>query len=226
MQKLPSNRRRAVDADTNKRWSDSQKIEAVTTYLALGNLALTAKVLKIPDLTLRTWKQKTWWKEIEDELKVQDELQLSARLQRIIESTLSATEDRIKNGDWIYDNKTGGLVRKPVNLRDVHKVTMDMVDKREAILNKVVTAVPLEQIESKLEKLALKFEEIASKRSQQIAVTDVIFGEIDDAVHDEREKGLQERVPEVPLSSGADQESDGTDDGPETSGSGRIGVEG
>jgi hypothetical protein len=173
-QLLPSNRKRAVNAATNKHWSDSQKIEAVTTYLALGNLALTSSVLKIPEVTLRSWKSHQWWKDIEGELKVQDDIQLSSRLRRIIETTVSATEDRIKNGDWIYNNKEGTLMRKPVNLRDVHKVTMDLIDKREHLDGKTPSSVGIEQIDDRLKKLAEKFEQIAAGR-KVVEVTDVIF---------------------------------------------------
>lgn len=172
---VPSNRRRSVNAATNKHWSDSQKLEAVTTYLSLGNLALTASVLKIPEVTLRVWKQKDWWKEIEADLAVQEDIQLSSRLKRIIESTLAAAEDRIQNGDWIYNNKEGTLMRKPVNLRDVHKVTMDLVEKREHLNNKQPTNVAMEQIDDRLKKLAEKFEQIASGR-RPLEVTDVVIG--------------------------------------------------
>lgn len=178
LRNVPSSRRRAVNATTNKHWSDSQKLEAVTTYLALGNLVLTSNVLKIPEMTLRAWKQKDWWKEIESDLAVQEDLQLSSRLKRIIESTLTAAEDRIQNGDWYYNNKSGCLERKPVNLRDVHKVTMDLVDKREHLAHKQPTNVAMEQIDDRLKKLAEKFEEIASGRAKAtIEVTDVIIGE-------------------------------------------------
>lgn len=171
---LPSNRRRAVDA-AKKNWSDSQKLEAVTTYLALGNLVLTSNVLKIPEMTLRGWKQKDWWKDIEGELRVQESLELSARLKRIVENTLAAAEDRIANGDFIYDNKSGQMVRKPVSLKDAHKVAMDMIEKREFLDNKQPTSVSMERIDDKLTKLAQKFEEIASGR-KAIEVTDVIVG--------------------------------------------------
>lgn len=174
---VPSSSRRAVGAETNKHWSDSQKLEAVTTYLSLGNLALTASVLKIPEFTLRGWKQKDWWKEIEGELRVQENIQLSTRLRRIIENTLSATEDRIANGDFIYDNKTGELLRKPVSMKDAHKVAMDMIEKREYLDNKVPTNVSIEQIDDKLAKLAEKFEAIAQGRKTIVEVTDVIVGE-------------------------------------------------
>lgn len=189
-----------MDAFTNKRWSDSQKIEAVTTYLTLGNLAQTAKVLQIPDITLRGWKTTMWWKELEDDIKVQEELTLSSRLKRIIESTMAVTEDRLANGDFIFDQKTGKLIRKPVSMRDAHKVSVDMIERRDKILNRQPNSIPMEQIENKLEKLAKKFEEIATGR-RPLEVTDVIIGTevitiedkvIDNAIPDEWEEELQE----------------------------------
>lgn len=174
---VPSKPKRAKDVTTNRQWSDSQKLEAVTTYLALGNLALSSRVLGIPEMTLREWKNKEWWKEVEGELKVQDDIQLSSRLKRIIESTLSATEDRIANGDWIFNSKEGSLMRKPVSLKDTHKVTMDLIDKREHLADKQPVSANLEQIDEKLKKLAEKFDQIAQGR-RPIEVTDVITGEL------------------------------------------------
>lgn len=182
---VPSKKKRPTTGVNNMHYSDSQKLEAVTTYLALGNLVLTASVLKIPEFTLRNWKQKDWWKEIEGELAVQDDIQLSSRLKRIIETTLSATEDRIKNGDWIYNNKEGSLMRKPVTLRDVHKVTMDLVDKREHLAGKQAPQVSMEALDDRLLKLAEKFAEIAKTNTKApVEVTDVIFVENTDGSSD------------------------------------------
>jgi hypothetical protein len=182
LKNVSSGKKRPTTGVNNMHWSDSQKIEAVTTYLALGNLVLTSSVLKIPEFTLRAWKQKDWWKEIEQELAVQEDIQLSSRLKRIIETTISATEDRIKNGDWIYNNKEGCLMRKPVNLRDVHKVTMDMIDKREQIAGKTTVSLAVEAVDERLMKLAEKFAEIAQNKTKApIEVIDVIVGEDVDA---------------------------------------------
>lgn len=167
-------RRRSVNATTNKHWSDSQKIEAVTTYLALGNLVLTSNVLKIPEMTLRGWKQKDWWKQIEDELAVQEDLQLSARLKRTLESSMDVISDRMQNGDYAFVN--GELRRKPVSMKDAHRVAMDYIDKREHLANKTPTSVALEAVDERLKKLAEKFEQIANNR-HTIEVTDVIIGE-------------------------------------------------
>lgn len=178
LKNVPSRKKRPTTGVNNMHWSDSQKLEAVTTYLALGNLVLTSSVLKIPEFTLRAWKQKDWWKEIEGELAVQDDIQLSSRLKRIIDTTLSAAEDRIQNGDWIYNNKEGCLMRKPVNLKDVHKVTMDLVDKREHLSNKQTPQVSMEALDDRLVKLAEKFAEIAKNNVKPtIEVTDVIIVE-------------------------------------------------
>lgn len=178
---LPSKRKRAVNAATNKIWSDSQKIEAVTTYLALGNLALTARVLKMSEDTLRGWKGTVWWKQVQDELSVQEDLQLSTRLQKIIETTLSATEDRMANGDFLWDTKNSELVRKPVSLKDAHRVTMDMIDKRIKIKESNVQSVPTELIEDRLLKLAERMAAIASGITKPVVqVTDVIEGHFDE----------------------------------------------
>lgn len=178
MKQKPSKRGRAVGA-VHRSWSDSQKLEAITTYLSLGNLALTSRVLNIPEMTLREWKQKDWWKEMADDLKTQETLQLSARLKRIIESTLSVTEDRLANGDYIYDNKLGQMVRKPVSMKDAHKVALDMMNRRDFLDNQQPQAVSMERIDEKLTKLAEKFEAIANnKKTEVIEVTDVIFGEV------------------------------------------------
>lgn len=183
LKSVPSNRRRAIDA-AGRNWSDSQKLEAVTTYLSLANVALTSRVLKIPEMTLRTWMKKDWWKEVEAELKTQETLELSARLKKIIGSTLAVAEDRIANGDFIYDNRTGEMVRKPVSLKDAHKVTMDMIQRREVLDNKQPTNVSMEQLDDKLAKLAKSFADIAAGR-KAIEVTDVIIGtEVSDESED------------------------------------------
>lgn len=193
-----SKRRRAVKADTNLRWSDSQKIEAVQTYLALGKITLAAAVLKIPEVTLRNWKSKDWWKEIEQELRLQDDMVLSSKLQNLINKSLETVSDRLENGDYIYDQKTGQLVRKPVAMKDAHKVAMDMVDKREFLITKVPQQQSAEALDDKLTKLAEKFAQIAQSVKAPVQVTDVIFEEVStiqeevtDAIHEEREEGLQ-----------------------------------
>lgn len=180
-------KRRAIDA-VGKHWSDSQKLEAVKTYLMLGSVRLTATLLKIPEVTLKVWRATSWWKELEAELKIQDELQLSTRLKGIVEKSLAVVEDRLEHGNFIYDQKLGTLKRVPVNLKDAHRVALDSVQQKDLIAMRYVEKANDGQIEDKLLKLAEKFAEIATKKfneNRTVPMAEVV--EDDDAVHDERE---------------------------------------
>ena len=184
---------RSVEAKTNKSWSDKQKIEAVQSWLLLGNLALTSRVLGIPEVTLRLWKTTDWWKTTVAELKAQEDIQMSARLKKIVDASLAAVEDRLVNGDLMYDQKSGELIRKPVNIRDAHKVAVDLMDKK-AVLEKAAAPVQEEQKdEDRLLKLAEKFADFVTQKNKPvIEVTDVVEIKENNALHEERKEGLQD----------------------------------
>jgi hypothetical protein len=160
-------RRRAISAK-GTHWSDSQKLEAVQTYLMLGSVRMTSAALKIPEITLKIWRSSTWWKDLESELKIQDELQLSTRLKKIAEKSFAAVEDRLEHGNFVFDQKTGKIRRIPVNLKDAHKVALDSIQQKELIAKKHVEVANDGQIMDKLEQLANKFAEMASDKFKQI----------------------------------------------------------
>ena len=160
---------RSISAETNKQWSDKQKMEAVQSYLLLGNLAMTGRMLGIPEITLRVWKTKEWWKDAVAELKSQEKMVMSNRLRNIVDASLAVVEDRLLNGDYQFDQKTGSIVRKPVNMKDAHRVAVDMQDRKEA-LEKAANSDKVdstENIETKLLSLANKFAELATKSIDQ-----------------------------------------------------------
>lgn len=198
-------KRRAIDAK-GKHWSDSQKLEAVQTYLMLGSTRMVSAALKIPEVTLKLWRSSAWWKDLESELKIQDELQLSTRLKKIAEKSFAAVEDRLEHGNFVFDQKTGKIRRIPVNLKDAHKVALESIQQQELIANKHVEVANDGQILNKLEQLAAKFAEMATDKFKQIQdeprtveMADVVQEDDDDAVYDEWEEGLQEREPAVQL---------------------------
>lgn len=177
-------RRRALSA-RKSRWADSQKIEAVTTYMILGNLKLVSGALSVPYDTLKVWKASEWWKTMESDLRVQEDLQLSNRLKKIIANSYDAVEDRLANGDFMFDQKTGEMRRKPVNMRDAHKVAVDLSDRRDVMLERHIAgeSVTNDKIEQTLRNLAEQFAQIANqtkKPSVEVTVSDVIFGESHD----------------------------------------------
>lgn len=180
-------RRKEGECGFRRRYNDNQKLEAVTTYLMLGNLSLTASLLKININTLKLWKKSQWWKDIEIDLRTQEDLQLSKRLQNIVTKSLDVVEDRMENGDFVYDQKTGRMKRKPVNMRDAAKVMLDLQDRREVLIDRHVNneSVTTDKIDQTLKNLAEEFARIANQVTAKpsVEVTDVLFG-----VEDAKEK--------------------------------------
>lgn len=212
----PKTRPRSVTA-TNKRWSDTQKLEAVQMYLMTGSIRVTCAALKIPEQTLKNWRATEWWKELQTELKTQDDLQLSARMQKIVNRSLDQLEDRLENGEYMFDKYTGEVKRKPINALTALKITTDMMTRRDAVLERTFSgnSITEDKVAKTLENLAESFARIARGQTDKptIEVTDVIIGEMKDAVHEKWTPRLQDGVREVPQPSGADQESLGTDNG-------------
>lgn len=156
--------------------------------MVLGSLKLVAGALKIPFDTLKVWKTSEWWKTVEEDLRVQDDLQLSSRLQKIVNKSYDVIEDRLDNGDFVYDQRSGKMRRKPVAMRDAHRVAVDLMEKRDVILERHMdgNSVTKDKIEDTLADLARNFAKIAAtinETKRPVEVTDVVFGreENDDA---------------------------------------------
>lgn len=169
-------KRRAI-ADPHARWSDNQKIEAVTTYLILGVLTQVSRTLGIPIDTLNRWKATSWWKDLELELRNQEKLVLGNRLKHLVEKSLNVVEDRLDKGDFVWDQKAQALVRKPVSMKDAQKVATDFMDRKHQLVTTEAHTIAEEGVKEKLEKLAKSFEEFASKQLEKppVQVTDVVF---------------------------------------------------
>jgi hypothetical protein len=203
-------KRRAINAGNGVPWSDSQKLEAVQTYLMLGSVRMTSAALKIPVITIQVWRASTWWKDLESELKIQDELQLSTRLKKIAERSFAAVEDRLEHGNFVFDQKTGSIRRIPVPLKDAHKVAMETIQQQDLIASKHVEKANDGQILDKLEQLATKFAEMASDKFKQIndeTRTVDMVEEVTDALYDEREEGLQEGESAVQFAAEREEET-------------------
>ena len=180
--------------ESSKSWGDKQKLEAVNTFVVLGgNINQTAIALQIPPETVRRWTKSAWWKELYDEVKQEDNIQLSHKLQNIVARSLALVEDRLEKGDFFYDQKTGKVVRKEVSLRDAHEVMKSSFQMRESIEKPQAAEVEEGSINDKLAALAKQFEQfaVAQKEKPPVNVTDVMFikdsKENDDAVHEGRE---------------------------------------
>ena len=171
---------RPIKADTNARWSDKQKIEAIQTYLAIGNLALTSRITGIPEITLRVGKTAEWWKKVVEDIKIQEKVELSNKLKQLVNAAQTVVANRLEQGDPYVDPKSGEVKFKPVNMRDAHRVAVDSLNQK-VLLEKGTfdSDAVAPDAQDKLEALANKFAEFAVKKIEQVKrtveVTDVIY---------------------------------------------------
>ena len=171
-------------ASETRRWySDSQKLEAVKCWLICGSITQTAAALNIPLPTLKEWRYSRWWQEIATDLRSEDNMQLTARLKKIAAKSLDLVEDRLENGDWVLNQKTGKLMQKPVNLRDLGVISNSTIQNIGKLEDKPQQEQDNKKVVDQLTLLAKKFEEF-SKAKRPVQVTDVIFVENDNAIHD------------------------------------------
>ena len=172
-------RKRKLDA-RQERWSESQKIEAVMLWLATGSPTQTCAALSIPLATFEKWKPQPWFKEVVARVRDEETMELDTRLSRIVKKSLDLVEDRLENGNYQFNQKTGKLVQVPVNLRDSVKASAELMQRRDILRAKPEQKVLEETIDNRLLKLANEFAKFAKDASKkpQIELGSIIEGEV------------------------------------------------
>lgn len=181
-------------------WSENKKIEVVTTYLVLGKSNLVAAATGVPEGTIRYWKTEPWWKELVDQIQHEDDVELDAKLKKRIDKALDLVNDRLENGDFLYDPKTGEFVRKPVGVRDGWKVASEMIDKQNLLRKKPKDSVSQEGVAEILKNLAAEFAGMARKKMKEVS---------DGTEPSETE--LRQGVQELPRNTGTDPQPESTE---------------
>lgn len=143
---------------------ETKRIDVVTTYLLTGNLALTAKTCDVPLATVKEWRKQPWWLDIVTQLQAEGDQELDAKLAKRVDRALDIVNDRLENGDWQYDPKTGQFVRKPVSIKDGWKVANEMIDKRWLLRKLPNEQVDQAAVSDILRNLAKEFAEMAKSR--------------------------------------------------------------
>lgn len=166
--------------DPSRMWSDKKKLEAVTTYLATGTLAMTSAMTTVPVETLRVWKRSDWWKKYEEELQYEDDIELGTKLTKVMDKALDQVMDRLDNGEFVYDNRTGKVKRVPVSMRDSGKIVNDIIDKKQLIRKRKdrvkAEDQPKQVTADHLVQLAQAFAQFASGKPPEVKPTNVYEG--------------------------------------------------
>lgn len=183
-----------MPSNHHRNWSDKKKIEVVTSYLALGKAPMVEAVTGVKAQTIRIWKMQPWWKDLVREIQMSEDQELDGKLTKIIDKSLDVINDRLEKGEFILDSRSGTIKRVPVKLRDTHRVTSDLLDKRNVLRGKPTSITERVSTEDVLKKLAQQFQEFTKFQK-----TRLIESEDNNAVYDEktsRESGQKESTRE------------------------------
>ena len=183
-------RNRKVKHHKGQVWPLEKKIEVVSQYLVLGNMKLVSATTGVNHQLIREWKGQPWWKELEAEIRATQNIEMDTKLTKIVDKSLDAVLDRVENGDFIYDQKSGQIKRRPAALRDIHRVATDTLSKRELLRHGVTERNEHTQV-AVVEQLKLLKDEFAKWNANR---TVPMVEEIEDAIPKEREEELQEGI--------------------------------
>lgn len=163
----------------NGTWPIEKRVEVVSQYLVLGNMKMVAAITGVSYDLVRQWKVQPWWRELESEIRQTQNIEMDTKLSKIVDKSLDAVLDRVENGDFIYDMKSQTIKRKPVALRDVARVSVDMISKRELLRGNATERKEMTQV-SIGEQLKLLAAEFAKWQTKPQEVVDLEMVEVID----------------------------------------------
>lgn len=159
-------------------WSDKSK--ACSLYMTNGNMRTVSEVLEIPYNTLCDWKNSDWWQQLVEEIRNAKRAKVGTKLSTIIDTSLEVVLDRLQNGDYVLNNKTGKIERRKVSLRDAATVTNNLITRQlqmEELADKMDTNKAT--VQETLTMLAKEFQKM-NKQKQKALATDIDFTEVVD----------------------------------------------
>jgi hypothetical protein len=146
-------------------------MEALCSFAVCGNSRRVAEITKIPEATIRAWKQTEWWFEGMNRIVVEEDEQLDVKLTALINKAVSNVNDALENGDMIYDTKRGVLVRRPMSGKDTAIVTAITLDKRQLLRGQPTSRVEKVSQDERLLRLAEQFKAF-TKAKEVVQVQD------------------------------------------------------
>lgn len=202
------------------KYSVEKRIEVISTWLTLGNLRQTAALTGVSYQLCLQWKSQPWWQEMINEIQAARKFKLDNKLNKIVDKALAVIDDRLDNGDFVYNQKTGEVSRKPVSLKEARGAANDLLQRQVALSKLEIEtqqASRADSVKDQIAMLAQEFAKFNTKRTVEV---------IPNALHEERKTGLQDGVQEVPQSGRTDPEPLGAQFSPIYDGESGEGIEG
>jgi hypothetical protein len=202
-------------------YSWEKKMEVVSRYMLLGNMRVVSEQTGVAYATLVDWKKSDWWPELVDQLRRQKKGKTNESITKLIEQSMEVMQDRLENGDFILNNKTGQIVRKPVGVKEATTIATQLLQ-RQAVIEQMEQKLTADKdtVADTLTLLAKEFQKW--NRTNKNAAEEIPFVEVvDRALYDKRQTGLQEGSGEVHEPAGSNSETSGAEQSPSNNGESR-----
>jgi len=155
-------------------WSDKKKNEAIAVFLATGSVTLTSEQINVPIHTINKWKASPWWKDKIQEIQKDDYDRIDTRLTKAIDKTLDEVMDRLNNGEYMFDVRTGKVKRIPAKLRDINTTFTQLLDKRQLIRKQPTKIVEQQSTAAQLQNLAEQFTKFVTGKLNEERVDELV----------------------------------------------------
>ena len=170
-------------------WSEKKKYEAVCLWVSGLNLREVSLQLNVPYDTLGKWRASSWWNDIVKDLQSEDKQKTDAKLTKILDKTLDTIMDRLEEGEYIYDQKTGKVKRTPVKLRDATVAMNTVLDKRQLIRREPTKIVEQSNTTQQLQNLAEQFAAFVTGQVKKEKLENIVNEYIEGETVEQQEDG-------------------------------------
>jgi hypothetical protein len=182
-------------------FTDKEKLNCVCVYAVTGNARRTAEITKIPEGTIRSWKSTVWWQEASARVHQEKDEEINSKLTQMIDKAVEAVNDRIDNGDYIYDARNQQIIRVPVKAKDLTIVTAIGIDKRNLLRGQPTQRIEKVSVDDHLQKLQDKFKQFMLAKEVEhegLQIEEAQFEEFQEDVPDGEEvEGFEELSEEI-----------------------------
>lgn len=193
----------AVPELHSRSYSWEKRMDVVAKYMLLGNMRVVSEQTGVNYATLMDWKKSDWWPDMVDQIRRQKKTKTSDSITKIIEGSLEVLQDRLENGDWVLNNKTGEIIRKPVGVKDAATIANQLMQRQLQLEDLIErNSKSSDTVQETLVALATEFAKWQKKNKKEI-----IDVEDANALYDQRKTGLQEGSGEVYIPSGSSEET-------------------
>ena len=167
-----------TDGVNNVKYTPDQRVQAVAAWIITGSSRKVEQYTGIPANTVRWWmRASSWWPVVRDKLRAVYQDSLDSKLTNIIHKSTDQLEDRIDNGNYERDRKTGNMVRVPLDAKELALAGLAIPMDKRALMRGDPTSRSAKSGAGVLEdltKLAMAFATIVRQNDPKNITSEVI----------------------------------------------------